>query len=85
MTIKLAWIPVSAREGLFDSEYAIAIPTANGDISLFADKSIVKHEDGKDFLQVTHIGQDQQTGEDIMLLPTECFETGTRWLRVAPA
>ena len=82
MPLDLTWIEVQVSDGAFSSEYAVAINTPEGDISLFADKSIVKREAGKDFLKVTCIGQDKVTGEDIMLLPTECFETGTRWLRM---
>ncbi|MEY2620296.1 MAG: hypothetical protein RIT26_116 [Pseudomonadota bacterium] len=83
MPPELAWLPVRATEGAFSSEYAIAIATPDGDISLFADKTIVKQEGGQYYLQVTHMGQDTRTGEKIMLLPSECFETGTRWHRVA--
>jgi len=83
MTPKIDWLPVCATQGAFSSEYAIAISTPDGDISLFADKSIVKQEGSQFYLQVTHMGQDEKTGEKIMLLPSECFETGTRWHRVA--
>ena len=82
MPYDLTWIEVNVSNGAFSSELAVAINTPEGDISLFADRSIVKHEDGKDFLRVTCMGQDAETGEDIVLLPTECFETGSRWLRV---
>ena len=65
----LTWIEVEVSDGAFSSEFAVAINTPEGDISLFADRSIVKHEDGKDFLRVTCMGQDAETGEDIVLLP----------------
>jgi hypothetical protein len=83
MPAELAWIPVQIHNGMFSSEWAVAIDTEDGIVSLFADKSIVRQEDdGSAFLQVTRMGRDADTGLDIMLLPTECIETGTRWLRM---
>jgi hypothetical protein len=68
---------------MFSSEWAVAIDTEDGFVSLFADKSIVRQSaDGSAFLQVTRMGHDADTGVDIMLLPSECLETGIRWLRM---
>ncbi|MBA7547048.1 hypothetical protein ES705_39450 [subsurface metagenome] len=76
------WIKVEVDKGMFSSECAVEIRLYNGKkISLFADKSILKQKGGEWYLKVTKIRKENST-EQLILLPTEAFETSSRWASV---
>jgi hypothetical protein len=65
---------------MFSSEYAIALTLADGStVSLFADKKIVDEKQGRFRLKVTLINRNEEKHTDLVLLPTETFETASRW------
>ena len=75
------WIPVEISDGAFTSEYAISIKCLDGqEISLFADKTQVKTEGDQSYLSVTKVNSDPINHKRTVLLPTEAFETGSRWV-----
>ncbi len=81
MAGQIEWIPVKISDGMFSNEYAVNIKTAEGrQVSLFADKGLVKEERDKAFLKVLCIKL--QNGIRTVLLPSETFETLTRWINV---
>jgi len=76
------WIKVEVDTGMFSSECAVIIHLNNGKtISLFADKSILKQQRGEWYLKVTKVRKENST-EQLILLPTEAFETSSRWANV---
>lgn len=78
----ITWIKVEVGKGMFSNEFAIEIQLHNGKkISLFADKSILKQDKGEWYLKVTKIRKENNT-EQLILLPTEAFETSSRWANV---
>jgi hypothetical protein len=80
--VPITWIKVDVSEGMFSSEYTVIITMSNGEqISLFADKSILKQEKGQWYLKVTKIRNENGT-EQIILLPTEAYGTSSRWANV---
>lgn len=75
------WIPVSVSEGMFSSEYAITLKTIEGTlVSLYADKSLVQKKGESSFLKVTHINSYPDQHKQRVLLPSETFETSSRWV-----
>lgn len=75
------WINVKTSEGMFSSEKAVTIKLANGeDVSLFADKELLKEEDGIWKLKVSPVSTNCVT--QLVLLPVEPFEVPTRWVEV---
>ena len=75
------WIPVETSDGAFTSEYAISIKCFDGqEVSLFADKAQVKTEGNQSYLSVTKVDSDPMNHKQTVLLPTEAFETGSRWV-----
>ena len=79
--LKSVLIECSASEGMFDTECAIAIGTLDGPVSLFADRQLVQSWESKTVLR--SYASHYPGSEVHVLLPTEAFETGTRWIRVA--
>ncbi|MBU4257507.1 hypothetical protein KKC04_03790 [Patescibacteria group bacterium] len=74
------YIPVEIAEGLFSNEYAVTIELADGTyISLYANKNLVNDFDGQYFLKVALV----KDTEKRVLLPSEAFETSTRWATVS--
>ena len=74
-------IPCKVSKGMFDTEYAVEITLSNGGkVSLFADKSLIQEIKGKTFLRANVVKKDEGNGERRILLPSETFETGSRWL-----
>lgn len=78
------WIPARVSSGMFSSEYAISVQTADGhDVSFFADKSLVKEQGNDSFVvKVTVVQVDPTKHKKRVLLPTEAFETSSRWVEV---
>ena len=76
------WIPVRVSEGMFSDEYAVTLESSEGrEVSLFADKYLVRKEGEEAFLKVRLVQEGGNTQR--VLLPTETFETGSCWLNVA--
>ena len=81
---KKGWIPVEISQGMFPSELAVLITLKDGsNVSLFADKDIIKEEFGKQLLWVTIVEEDSVNKLKRVLLPTETIETATRWVEVS--
>lgn len=78
------WIPVTISEGMFSSEYAIMLKLATGqNVSFFVDKGLVKKSGNDCLLRVLLINTDPNKKRNLVLLPTETFETASRWAEVA--
>lgn len=77
------WIAVTTSEGMFSSESVVEITLANGSKAcLFADKTLLMERAGKTMLRAIHISSDLQRGTDLVLLPTETFQTASRWIEL---
>ncbi|MBI3775253.1 MAG: hypothetical protein HY273_06825 [Gammaproteobacteria bacterium] len=77
------WVTVTTSSGMFSSEYAIALKLASGQVvSFFADKALIKEQQGKSFLKVTLVNQNPAQHKELVLLPTETFETASRWAEI---
>ena len=78
--LKNVWIPVKeVSAGMFSNECAVSIILADGtEVSLFADKDLIENNGKGAFLKVTLIKKREKT----VLLPSEAFETSTRWATV---
>ena len=84
MTNQYAFIPCEVSPGQFTNERVITLKLANGTkITLFADQNLVEVRDSQKYLKVTKIESEKKKGkeEELVLLPTEAFESGSRWLR----
>lgn len=78
------WIPVVASMGMFSSECAISLKLFTGeDVSFFADKSLIQEHEGRSLLKVTLIDEYPEQHKLRVLLPSETFETASRWVEVA--
>jgi hypothetical protein len=78
------WIPVTTSSGMFSSEYAIMLKLASGQIvSFFIDKSQIKESAGRSLLRVVLVDSYPTQNKQRVLLPTETFETASRWVEVA--
>lgn len=81
-----AWLLCSVKPGMFDSEYAVSIDLPEGDrVSLFADKRLVEFKGKTPFLEVYAWPKPPKGDRTTVLLPTESFEKGSRWLNVTPS
>jgi hypothetical protein len=77
------WIAVETSPGMFSAEYAVSLKLANGEmVSFFADKDLIKQQQGKSLLRVILVDRNQATRIDRVLLPTETFETASRFVDV---
>lgn len=77
------WVAVTTSDGMFSSECVVELTVANGSkVSLFADKELLKEREGKTLLRAIHVGSDLQRGTDLVLLPTEAFQTASRWIEL---
>ena len=77
------WVTVTTSEGMFSSECAVSLTLANGkQVSFFADHSLLQRDEGRERLQVTLVSTDDAHRRDVVLLPVETFETGSRWVEV---
>lgn len=82
--LKEALLKVVTSKGAFDSEYAVQIHSFDGrEVSLFTDKQNVESSaDGKSFMKVYVLTSKPSEGKERLLLPSEAFETSSRWLDV---
>jgi len=77
------WILVDTSSGMFSNEFAISIKLFDGKlVSLFADKRLVKQTDHGFMLKVCLVESDPSQKKELVLLPTETFETASRWVEV---
>jgi hypothetical protein len=67
---------------MFSDEVAVQISIGGLSVSLFADKSLVEEHGGKSYLRVAFAGETGKPENRTILLPSESFETGSRWLSV---
>ncbi len=74
-------VSCQVKPGIFSSESAVELKSKAGEsFSLFVDKKLV-HQDGKrDFVSLNLIQKTKDTAT--VLLPSEPFEAGSRWLDV---
>ena len=80
------WIPVATSSGMFSNEYAILLKLFTGQsVSLFADKGLVKEEPNGSLLKVILVNNFPDQHKQLVLLPSETFETASRWVEVAAA
>ena len=79
------WIKVFTSEGMFSSERAVSLKLADGtNVSFFVDASQIRQEtSGHGELKVTLVEDNKAMQRKRVLLPTETFETATRWVEVA--
>ena len=77
------WIAVKTEKGMFSDECAIIINLYDGSkASLFAHRKLIKQENGKFYLKVFLVDSDPQHHKQRVLLPSETFETSSRWVEV---
>jgi hypothetical protein len=80
----ICWVSVETSAGMFSNEYAVSLKLLTGEqVSLFADKKLVKKENGKSSLKVTLVNDDATHKRKLVLLPTETLETASRWAEIA--
>lgn len=76
-------IPCNLSQGMFGNEYAVEVELSDGKIvSFFADKGLVETNDSKEsgYIKVSVVLCGEGTSK--ILLPSEAFESGTRWVEV---
>ena len=75
------WINVESENGMFSSEKAVTITLKNGQtVTLFANTGLLRHEGGRDLLSVILIKQNSDS--NLVLLPSETFETSSRYVEI---
>jgi hypothetical protein len=67
---------------MFSSEFAVDVNIGDQTVSFFADKSLIKDIHGAPHVLVTLVGDNGRPNHKTILLPSESFETGSRWLSV---
>ena len=81
MSEKSVWIPIETSTGMFSSEYMASLRTADGSqVSFFVDKSKVQESPHGNKLEVTLVSTSAE--RNTVLLPTEAFETSSRWVEL---
>ena len=83
MNLKSGQVACMLGEGMFDNEYAVEIDLVDGQkVSLFADRALVvpRESSNNGYLKVSVVKEDGQVWT--ILLPSEAFETGSRWVQV---
>jgi hypothetical protein len=65
-------------KGMFPTEVTVVIPTADGDVSIYADKSLL-HEEPNTALKATQLSVERDFA--VCLLPIE--DVDSRWVRIA--
>jgi hypothetical protein len=77
-------LAVRTSEGSFSSERAVVVELSDGsEVSLFADEGLVDKRRDKDFLKVLVVKTDKVARTKTVLLPSETFETLSRWATVS--
>jgi small ligand-binding sensory domain FIST len=78
------FVAVRTSSGSFSTERAVALELADGrEVSLFADKGLLDTRSSSDFLKVSVIKSDPVAKTKTILLPSETFETMSRWVTVS--
>ncbi len=81
--LKKALLKVVTSQGAFDSEYAVQIHSFDGhEVSLFTDKNNVQSSEGNSYMKVYVLTSSTSSDKKRLLLPSETFETSSRWLDV---
>lgn len=82
---KELWIPVHTSAGMFSTERAVSLKLADGrSVSFFVDASQIRSEsNGEGELRVTLVESNTRDRSKRVLLPTETFETSSRWADIA--
>jgi len=75
-TTSTVQIKCEIAEGMFAGEFAATIHGVDGNVSLFVDEVLVSQD--RRWLRVTQVGD--ANGHTRVLLPSEAFETGSRWV-----
>ena len=75
-------IPCEVSEGMFSDERAVKIEVEGKSISLFANRGLIVEVGGHTYLKVTFAGENGKPQNKTILLPSESFETGSRWVSV---
>ena len=71
-------------DGMFSNEVAVSLNSNDGPVSFFADRGLIQEKNGATYLVVSLV-QLNQAGRISVLLPSETFEKGTRWVEVSPS
>ncbi|HTU66531.1 MAG TPA: hypothetical protein VMF52_11320 [Steroidobacteraceae bacterium] len=80
------WIQVTISSGMFSSEKAVELKLADGrKVSFFADNNLLEERAGRSYLKVTLVNSDPGQKTDLVLLPSETFETASPWAEVPAA
>ena len=81
MDLAKGWVACEIKNGLFDNEVAVSVKDRAGKtVSLFVDRALIDDHSNPNRLMV-YFTVHAQTPR--ALLPTESFETGSRWLEMA--
>jgi hypothetical protein len=80
-----ALVKCETSEGMFSNECAVTLESGGGKLSLFADKDLIQKRNGDYYLVVNLAGAGGAPGFTRILLPSESFEKGTRWVEVPTA
>ena len=82
--LKEALVQVLTSKGSFTSERAVEIKSYDGKkVSLFTDTHNIRNVSGTDFLVVHVVIGPERIGKKHLLLPSETFETSSRWIDVS--
>jgi hypothetical protein len=77
-------VAVRTTDGAFSSERAVVLELADGqEVSLYADKDLINKQADTEYLRVSVVKSDAVAKTKTVLLPSETFETMTRWATVA--
>jgi hypothetical protein len=80
--LKEALLKVQISKGAFKSECAVAISSIGGLVSLFTDINNIKTENSNSFMKVFVVETGDRELFKRILLPSETFETSSRWVDV---
>ena len=79
--MKEVLLPVDVAEEVFSNEVRVALRNADGKaLSLFADKTLIRTIDGRSYLVVLTADEQAKSRKASVLLPSEAFETSSRWV-----
>lgn len=81
-TSRGVWIPCTIEKGMFSNELAVEVTIKDKTVSFFADKSLIMEIKDEPHVLVTLIGDNGEPNHKTILLPSESFETGSRWLSI---
>lgn len=77
------FILVKAEEGMFSNEKSVSFNTSDGkSVSLFANSDLLKTTNKGTELKVTLVDTNEDTNINTVLLPSETFETSSRWVEI---